>query len=474
MGLNNYYFIIQAVFLLLALGILQLFRTGCRDYLIGRIQLLILLAYSYCFIGKADWRFAVCVLVDTAIAYVTGLLLSSTRKYARLAAIVGCSLIMLVLAYFKYANFFIENISRLIGADVKTLGIILPIGISFYTFSAMSYVIDVYRDTCKAERNILDFGLYMVFFPKVIAGPIIRWVRFKPQIKEYRGIKKNALATGIQIFVFGLFKKAVLADHLGVFVDDVFRSPGAFNTWTVVLSAFSYSMQIYLDFSGYSDMAIGMAKIIGFDFDPNFNLPYVANGFSDFWSRWHISLSQWFREYLYYPLGGSRRGKVRTYANLLVVMLVSGLWHGAGWTFILWGLLHGIASCITRWLKEKSGKKHSCFSDIMGIMTTFIFTTLFWTIFRANNIHTLFIYWNALFTLHGGINQPYTWTFVSAVCIVIATLIAGIKAKGNRINGYYPIMDLSNVRSQIVFFTFCGLTILLGYYGNTAFIYGRF
>lgn len=384
--------------------------------------------------------------------------------------------LVLILAYFKYINFFIESFNKTFGLNMNTLNVVLPLGISFFTFSALSYIIDVYRNVCTAETNIVDFGLYMAFFPKITAGPIVGWTEFKPQIKEYRGITLKAFHDGIQIFVFGLFKKMVLADHLGVFVDDVFFAPYAYNTGTVILSAVSYSLQIYLDFSGYSDMAVGLAKIFGFDLEPNFNLPYIARGFSDFWSRWHISLSKWFRDYLYIPLGGNRNGEQRTYRNLLIVMLVSGFWHGAGWTFILWGALHGVASCMER-VFQKRKTAEGRFGECVEILMTFLLVTLFWTIFRAEDMEKAVTYLGALFTLHSGVSQPYTWTYFAMLLVAAATLTATKRAKTKgepHINGFYPLLDLSNVLQLAMFFTFCGLTILLGYYGNTAFIYGGF
>lgn len=498
MGLNNFYFIIHFAVLIMIMFLLQHIRSRRWTETLGRTQIIVLLLYSYYFVASVDWRFVLCVVIVTIITYVCGLLIERARQSdkqlqsygkARKIVIGGGIALVLILVYFKYTNFFIESVNRVFGQNIGMLKMILPLGISFFIFSALSYVIDVYRGICSAEKNIIDFGLYMAFFPKITAGPIVRWTDFKPQIKEYRSITLNELSAGIQIFVFGLFKKMVLADHLGVFVDDVFRTPGVFNTRTVVLSAISYSLQIYLDFSGYSDMAIGLAKILGFDFKPNFNLPYIARGFSDFWNRWHISLSQWFRDYMYIPLGGGRRGEGRTYINLLIVMLVSGLWHGAGWTFILWGLLHGVASCVTRLIKKNRSKSKIYESNVIirafGALVTFIFTTLFWTIFRAESIEKVSIYWKALFTVHSGINQPYTWTFFSIVCVVIATIIAvvrshrckvgqEIKRELETVNGFYPVLDLSKIWSLIFFFSFCGLTILLGYYGNTAFIYGGF
>ena len=352
-------------------------------------------------------------------------------------------------------------------------------GISFYIFSALAYLIDVYREEYKAEKSILNVALYIAFFPKLTAGPIVRGKDFFPQVREYRGVELKAFEAGIQIFVFGLFKKIVLADHLGVFVDDVFFAPAAYNTGTVILAAISYSLQIYFDFSGYSDMAIGIAKILGFDFKPNFNLPYIAQNVSEFWKRWHISLSSWFQDYLYIPLGGSRKGEARTYLNLMIVMLLSGLWHGAGWTFILWGALHGVASCVNKAV----GKNLKALGKYANILITFIFVTMFWVVFRADSIETAWKVWSGMFTAHTGISQPYTWSFVAVICLVIGTVAAFIYSRkkgtvdkrGNAVvDGFYPVLDLTKIWCLVAFFTFCGLTIILGYYGNTAFIYGAF
>ena len=385
--------------------------------------------------------------------------------------------LLAVLGYFKYADFFVGSFAAAFHLQVSTLSPVLPLGISFFTFSGLSFLTDVYRGTCRAEKNILDFGLYMGLFSKITAGPIARWTELGPQIKAYRGICLPAINDGIQIFVFGLFKKVVLADHLGVFVDDVFFAPSAYSTGTVILSAFSYSLQIYLDFSGYSDMAVGISKIIGFDLKPNFDLPYLARGFSDFWSRWHISLSSWFKDYLYLPLGGSREGEARTYANLFTVMLVSGVWHGAGWTFVLWGALHGMGSGITRWLKKRRKAQGFAGKGLEAVLT-FLAVTLFWTVFRAENMEKAMDYWRAMFTLHSGIRQPYTWTFAAIVCTAAATAAAVWKSKScspeQEVHGFYPVLDLSKTGSLVIFFFVCGLTVLLGYFGNTAFIYGGF
>lgn len=475
MSLNSFSFIIYSAAIVVVMTLLQMIRK--KNALGGVLQLCFLLAFSYFFILKSDWRFCICVVAVTFLAYLFGEWIE--RKRSKIILSAGIILLVSFLAYFKYTNFFVNSFRSIVGLYSVTLNIILPIGISFYVFSALSYLIDVYRGDYPAERNILYFALYISFFPKLTAGPIVRGKDFFPQVKEYRGIQWEAFKTGIQIFVFGLFKKIVLADHLGVFVDDVFHAPVAFNTGTVILAAISYSLQIYFDFSGYSDMAIGVSKILGFDFKPNFNLPYISKNMSEFWKRWHISLSSWFQDYLYIPLGGSRKGEWRTYINLMLVMLISGLWHGAGWTFIAWGALHGIASCVNK----AFGKKLKALGPWVNGTITYIFVTLFWVVFRADSFSTAVKVWIGMFTAHTGINQPYTWSFFAIACLIAGTIVAwrhskkiGRKDKAGEliIDGLYPVLDLSKFWSQVAFFTFCGLTIIMGYFGNTAFIYGAF
>ena len=470
MTLNSFHFVVYFAAFVVVLSILQLVR---RKYeVVGKAQLILLLLFSYFFIYKSSWKFCVSVLAYTCFVYVVGLF----AKKNKVVLATGIIASILMLGYFKYTNFFISEFGRIIGAGTVTLNIILPLGISFYTFSGLAYLIDIYRETYPAEKNFLNVALYISFFAKITAGPIVRGKDFFPQVKKYRGVELSAFAVGIQIFVFGLFKKIVLADHLGVFVDDVFFAPTAYNTATVILAVISYSLQIYFDFSGYSDMAIGVAKIVGFDFKPNFNLPYIAKGMSDFWKRWHISLSSWFQDYLYIPLGGSRKGELRTYLNLIIVMAVSGLWHGAGITFIVWGALHGIGSCISRVI-TKSGKAVGKGIAVLRTVATYIVVALLWVVFRASDFTNAWNVWKGMFTIHDGIFQPYTWSFFAMACLLASTIMAVVNAKksGEKyVNGYYPILDLSKTIPLAIFFTFCGLTILLGYFGNTAFIYGRF
>lgn len=280
----------------------------------------IILAASYAFIIYADFRFALAIAALSAATW----FFAKKEKLIPLGIIIA----ILSLGFFKYTNFFIESFAKMFGNDFTALNLIVPIGVSFYTFSAVSYLVDVKRKKVEAG-NLFQVALYLSFFPKLTSGPIQRSGDFFEQANSDRAIGAESLKTGIQIFVFGLFKKVVLADRLSVFVNQVYATPKAFGSLTVLLAVIAYSFQIYFDFSGYSDMAIGVAKILGFNLPRNFNLPYLAHNVTELWKRWHISLSSWLMEYLYFPLGGSRKGKFRNYLNLVLTMVIGGIWHGA-------------------------------------------------------------------------------------------------------------------------------------------------
>src|SRR5262245_23941043 len=247
-----------------------------------------------------------------------------------------------LLAYFKYANFFVDNVAALFGVSAAPLDIALPVGISFFTFKTMSYTIDVYRREIPACRSLWRYAMFVSFFPELVAGPIVRASIFLPQMDRPLALRWRRTAAGLQIVLLGLAKTLLIADRLAVFSDALFASPGAFSPATVAAAVVAYSLQIYCDFSGYSDMAIGVARVIGFDLPENFDMPYLSVSITEFWRRWHMTLSRWLRDYLYIPLGGNRCGAIRTYVNLIVTMLLGGLWHGANWTFVAWGLWHGI------------------------------------------------------------------------------------------------------------------------------------
>lgn len=265
--------------------------------------------------------------------------LSRGRRRLCLAASLIASLG--ILAYFKYANFFMWNITAMIGANFQPLDLVLPVGISFYTFQSVSYMIDVYKGRVEPTRTWLEYAFFLSFFPALVAGPIVRADYFLPQISSTRHASRTEVYTGFWLIILGVVKKAVIADYIAQYNDLIFNAPGSYSGFETLMGLIGYSMQIYCDFSGYSDMAIGIALIMGFRLAKNFNFPYKARNISDFWRRWHISLSSWLRDYVYIPLGGNRKGTARTYINNFATMLVGGLWHGAAWQYVFWGALHG-------------------------------------------------------------------------------------------------------------------------------------
>lgn len=444
----------------------------------NRIANWILLAASYLFAVYADYRFALVLAILTI----------STWFFARnkKLSFIGIIVALAALSFFKYTNFFVSSFAFLLGNDFTTLNIILPIGISFYTFSAISYLVDVKREKLEA-RNLKDVALYLSFFPKLTSGPIQKSGDFFEQMDSKREIGWNTFSPGIQIFMFGLFKKIVLADRLSVFVNQVYATPNAFGSLTIFMAAIAYSLQIYFDFSGYSDMAIGIAKILGFTLPRNFNLPYLSHNVTELWKRWHITLSSWLQEYLYIPLGGNRKGEFRTYFNLVLTMVLGGIWHGANWTYIIWGLLHGLALAGHKALMTITGspnKKHSTISNIVSIALTFLFTTFCWIFFRADSLpHALTII-GRIFSFENGLEQPYMWLFIGIVVLIACSIVALVKSKRQGlhtkkmnmgfVDGYYPILDLTKFWSLVLFFVFCGLIFCLAYTGGSPFIYGNY
>ena len=363
---------------------------------------LILLIASYVFVFYADWRFVAVLAVLTLTTWYCAKK-EKARKYGIIIAI-------LVLVFFKYTNFFVESFAKIFGADCTTLNIILPLGISFYTFSAISYIFDVSRGKVL-QRSLMDLALYLAFFPKITSGPIQCSEDFFDQIDKKRFVGWSSFASGIQIFVFGLFKKIVLADRLSVFVNQVYETPMAFGSLTVFLAAIAYSLQIYFDFSGYSDMAIGVARMFGINLPRNFNLPYLSHNVTELWKRWHITLSTWLQEYLYISLGGNRKGRARTYINLILTMVIGGIWHGANWTYIVWGVLHGLALAVHKiWMTVTGSrtKKHSIFAHVISICLTFLFTTFCWIFFRAESLSQAVLIIKCIFSFESGLVNNFS------------------------------------------------------------------
>ena len=456
-------FIVFFIIVLVAVSFLQ----KCKNSTYKEVFLLIA---SYFFYGYWDWRFSFLLLFVTACAYVTALFADKKAAF-----VTGVTVPLIALGFFKYFNFFLESFESLIGKELGTLSIILPVGISFYTFQALSYVIDVKRGHMEAEKSFVRLALYISFFPQLVAGPIVKAVDFLPQLKEDRRITPKNLETGLQLVVFGLFKKIVIADHLSVFVDDVFNAPVAFSWISIVLAVLSYSIQIYFDFSGYSDIAIGCAKCLGYDFLPNFNMPYISENVTVFWRRWHISLSTWLKEYLYIPLGGNRKGKARQYVNLALTMLLGGLWHGANWTFVFWGGLHGMALCVDKIL-PKPKQNHSVIRAL-NVVGTFLFVSFTWIFFRAENFSKAWQVIRGIFTLQKGIIQPFSWTMVALFVLCVGTLAAVLRAKKlglKQVDGFYPLVSLKTVPGLTLFFAVSALVLCLAFTGEHPFVYFQF
>ncbi|MCB9791373.1 MAG: MBOAT family protein [Alphaproteobacteria bacterium] len=351
-----------------------------------RAQNLLLLAASYFFYAWWDWRFLGLIVLSTAVDFLCGLGLSRPGLQRRWPLVLLSVLVNLgILATFKYAGFFVVEANRLLELSglphrYPAMEVLLPVGLSFYTFQSMAYTIDVYRRDTEATKDPVDFALFVSFFPQLVAGPIERSARLLPQLQRPRAITPQQLAEGGHLILWGFFKKLFVADNLAVIVDAVFAPGGSPSGPLVLIGAYAFTWQIYCDFSGYTDIARGLAKWLGIELSVNFRLPFFATSPQDIWRRWHVSLSQWLRDYLYIPLGGNRKGPWRTQANLLITMVLGGLWHGAAWTFIAWGAYHGLALAIQRALPPFRLPK------LAATVLTFHFTALGFLIFRARDM----------------------------------------------------------------------------------------
>jgi D-alanyl-lipoteichoic acid acyltransferase DltB (MBOAT superfamily) len=363
-----------------------------------RWQNLFLLGASYCFYGWWDVRFLILIFISSSVDFFLGrAIFNQTFKKKKLHLLWLCMLINLgMLGFFKYYNFFVDSFASLstnfgLQPNLKTLHIILPIGISFYTFQSLSYSIDIYRGKIQPTNNFISFMAFVSFFPQLVAGPIQRASELLPQFLKARTFKSDRLISGFRFILYGLFKKMVIADRLAYFVDRIYDSPERFDGMVLLAATFMFGFQIYCDFSGYSDIAIGSARLLGFDLTQNFKTPYLSNSFRDFWRRWHISLSTWFRDYVYIPLGGNRVSQSRWIFNILLTFTLSGLWHGASLTFIIWGFLHGFFLVSEHYISKVITLPKS-FSWI-GFITTFVMVNLAWVFFRAHTFdQSMFIF----------------------------------------------------------------------------------
>ncbi|WP_105177323.1 MBOAT family O-acyltransferase [Clostridium cagae] len=421
-----------------------------------------LIIVSFIFYAFAKPKFIFILLASIIINYIMGLCISYAQKHLniifnRIFLIITVILNLGLLFYFKYMNFFISSVNGLFNTNICLMNIVLPLGISFFIFQGMSYTLDLYMGKVKVQKNFINIVLYMSFFPKLAQGPITRYRDINKQI-DSRECNIDKFYNGVTRFIIGLAKKVIIADQLGYVVDQIFSKSPTENSIAIAwVGAICYTIQIYFDFSGYSDMAIGLGKMFGFEFMENFNYPYISKSLTEFWRRWHISLSTWFRDYLYIPLGGNRSGNM--YFNLFIVFLVTGIWHGASWNFIIWGLWHGLFLIIEKVLKVKNLeiKSPKCIKHLY----TILIVILGWVLFRAPSLEYAINYIGIMFGIVTVKNIGFTvfWYLTpKIITIIIIATIASIplkeifKIRYNVIKGTYLEFISKNLYLIFIFF----------------------
>ena len=415
----------------------------------------ILLASSYVFYGWWNPAFLLLILACSLQGWYFGLLINRTdnQKKKSLYLFISLTLSLGLLAYYKYAEFIVRNMFGLVGIELETsLDITLPVGISFFTFQTMSYGIDLKRERIRVCKSLSQFMLFVAFFPQLVAGPIVRASEFLPQLLKHIVINRQNLLLGLQLFLGGAIQKVLFADNLSKFVDPIFSDPELFSGGSLWLAVVAYAVQIFCDFSGYSLMAIGVAKTLGFSLPKNFDMPYVARSITEFWRRWHITLSLWLRDYLYISLGGNRKGTLRTYLNLMITMLLGGLWHGASWNFVLWGALHGLALAMHKiWVSLTEGwdrtiKQHIVYKLVMWAVTG-MFVLMTWVPFRCRDFAQTASYYKGLFG-----NAPTVEWINPAVLLILCMVAVWHFLYLFRISYFlrFPVQKVDTTYSQFV------------------------
>ncbi len=433
-----------------------------------KVRNLVLLVASLIFYAWGEPVYVCLMLLSIMMNYIAAMALEYFDKYTKVRKIIlwcSVSINLLGLVYFKYIDFIISNVNSMLHQNISLRNIALPIGISFFTFQALSYVVDVYWRNVKAQKSLLKLALYISLFPQLIAGPIVRYIDVEKDMNN-RVVDSTKLYEGTKRFMIGFAKKVLLADQIAPLADNAFAS-NSLTAGVAWVGIIVYSLQIYFDFSGYSDMAIGLGKIFGFEFMENFNYPYISKSIKEFWRRWHISLSSWFRDYVYIPLGGNRHSKVRTYFNLVTVFFLTGIWHGASWNFIVWGLYHGFFSLLER---GKFGAFLEKCKNSIKRSYTLIVVLFGWIFFRAENLKSALVYISDMFNFSNGwwndlifvLNKEYI--FFMIIAIVFSCPIV------NKMQKYVPkkLYDIG-----IVFTFGVAIAYMVGK-GFSPFLYFRF
>lgn len=384
---------------------------------------LFLLIASLVFYAWGEPKYVFLMIFSILVNYIFGRLMDKHRenkKRLKLMLVLSVVIDIGLLSVFKYTDFIITNVNAIFGANFDLLNIALPIGISFYTFQAMSYTIDVYRDDVRVQKNLIDFGMYITMFPQLIAGPIVRYADVQDQLAD-RSVTTADFSEGVMRFVVGLGKKVLLANQMGAVWSEIYALGGDVSALMAWTGAIAYTFQIYFDFSGYSDMAIGLGRMFGFKFPENFRYPYQSVSITDFWRRWHITLSTWFKEYLYIPLGGNRRGLARQALNLLIVWSLTGFWHGAGWNFVLWGLYYFVILFIEKlFLLKALDKLPKFFRHVYALLLIIIG----WVIFASDDVSVLLPFLGSMFGANGAIGGMDVYTLLTKAALLVICCIA--------------------------------------------------
>ena len=426
-----------------------------------------LLAASYVFYGWWNPLYLLLILYSTTVDYlaVVGMARTGRRKAFLVLSVVNN---LTLLGFFKYGKFAVRNVNALlmhlgVGYQVPAPDVLLPVGISFFVFQSMSYTIDTYRGNIEAEPSFIRYAAFVALFPQLVAGPIERAGNLLPQLRQPQKITLGDVADGASMFVVGLFKKVALADYLGLYVATVYDSPAGKSGSALLLAAFVFAWQIYFDFSGYTDMARGIGRMMGIRLMLNFRNPYLASSLSDFWRRWHISLSTWFKDYVYVPLGGNRRGTIFTYRNMVLTMLISGLWHGAMWTFVLWGAWHAMGRVMTRRLEDTDFYRRRVPGLVKQVLV-FAFVTFRWIFFAAHNVTDAWVIMRGIFTM------PWTNPRCPVMVLVLIALVWAYQfvyeSRARR------VLELAPVRIGLVVAMLVYIAVVSG--KSQPFIYFRF
>ena len=433
----------------------------------------LLLLASVVFYASADWKMLALIGGSIVVSYIAGLKIEQAENEKQKKVwMAGCIILLVaILMLFKYFGFFADVIGNMLGATSFVFNLVMPLGISYYTFKIISYLVDIYKGKIDAEKHLGYYALYVSFFPQILCGPIERADHFIPQLKYGCKFEDKLAAEGLERIIIGLFKKLAIADRLALYVGTVFDAPTAYPGLASIMAVAFYTIQIYCDFSGYSDMAIGMAQMLGIRTRENFNYPYFSRSIKEFWSRWHISLSSWLRDYIYIPLGGNRKGKMRKHLNTLAVFLVSGIWHGSSLSFVFWGALHGLWNMISTPKKDDD----PVWKQILQVLVTILGVAFTWIFFRAKNLATAFTMIKHMILGFGlSIDQitasllPFTGDNTCAAYFLIICLLILFQA----------VFEWRRTRGKGTSYgwiaAMLAMTLLLGQFGSSSFLYGQF